>query len=152
MCVGAMGYNINMKPTLQILDSAAQCFTDARKNLIEGAALLYEISAGELWKEKYDSFGEYVEEECRISQGMASKLVNIHGYFVLKAGVSPAKLTHIDSEKLYLAMSLPGTPQKQLASAESLTRSEMRAELKDPQDKCLHEECFKICRACHKRV
>jgi hypothetical protein len=141
-----------MKPSIQILDSAAECFGSARKNLMEGAKLLYEISTGELWKERHDSFGAYVEEECKISQGMASKLVNVYGYFVLKAGVPHAKLTSIDTEKLYLAMSLPGTPLKQLASAESLTRSEIRAELKDPEDKCLHEKCFKICSNCHKRV
>jgi len=136
----------------KILKQCADKFQAARQDLIGGAELLYQISTEELYKGKYDSFGDYVEEECKISRSMASKLVNTYGYFVLKAGVSPRNLADVDHEKLYLAMGLPGSPMKQLASARELSRSEIRQELKDPEDKCLHEHTYTICSACHKRL
>jgi len=143
-----------MTPQTTILTQAAQCFTTARQNIYEGAALLYKINEEGLWKDSFDSFGEYVEQDCQLSQGYASKLLQSWKFYVIEGGLSQAKLSGVDAEKLYLALKLPnGTPEKRLIQAQTLSRQELRAELteKDGVD-CQHETTITICASCHKRL
>lgn len=137
-----------------ILINAKECFDTARLKLMQGAEYLYLISKGNLYEGAYSSFGEFVEQGCQISQGMSSKLIKVYEYYVVNGGLSHAKLTEIDSEKLYLALNLPGTPEEKMVRAETWTRSEIRQELasKDGVD-CTHD-CphVTICSSCNARV
>jgi hypothetical protein len=142
-----------MTPSNTILVRAAKCFVSARQGLIEGASLLHEISTKGLWKGEYGSFGEYLERECQISQSFAAKLIKVYDTYAIQGQVSPEKLKEIDSEKLYLAIGLPGSAGDRLARAETLSRSELKAELaSDENGDCQHESIINICAACHARV
>ena len=140
-----------MKPLVTILEETAQYFSTARVNLIAGAANLHKIREEELWKSEYESFSEYLED-IQVSQGMASKLISTYQFYVLENNITQAKLVGIDHEKLYLALKLPGTAEKKLTSAMTLSRQELRQEVADPNDECPHDETIKICASCHKRV
>jgi hypothetical protein len=140
-----------MIPSTSILDDTARCFSSARQSLITGAAGLYKIKEESLWQERYGSYAEYLED-IQVSQGMASKLVSTYQFYVLDNGLSQAKLENIDHEKLYLALKLPGTAEKKLASAQTLSRQELRQEVKDPNEECLHDNQGTICFDCHKKL
>lgn len=134
-----------------VLRETAACFKDARKSVIEGAKLLYLVQKQELWKEGFGSFEEFVEEECGIGKSFAAKLTAIWRGYVIEGHATAAQLTGVDSEKLYLALKLP--PEKRLASAQTLTRQDLRAERAVNPDGSEHE-CvpITICSKCGKRL
>lgn len=135
-----------------ILKDTAYCFLNARRNIFEGAAGLHTIFTQKLFLSDYTTFGAYVEQECQISQSYATKLIKAYDHYVLQGGISQRKLESIDMEKAYLALSLPGTPEKQLAQAETLTRQELKAE-RASQGGVEHEcEAISICKTCSKRL
>lgn len=135
------------------LKEAAKCFTEARKNLGDGAVLLHEIKEKEMWRQGYKSFGAYVESECQISQSFAAKLVQVYAHFVIQHGLNSNNLREIDAEKLYLALRLPSPPEKQLEQARLLSRSELKAEIASKgEEECKHETTITICASCHARV
>ena len=133
-----------------ILHKAADCFIGVRKQFIEGAKLLHKISTEKLWEGQHGSFGEYVEQECQLSQSYASKLVQLYQYYAIEGGVSHAKLAAVDPEKAYSAMKLKGNPERQLAPALTLSRQELRTEVADKGEEHAHEY-IEICVKCHKR-
>ena len=118
-----------MKELTGILERGAMFFTQARKNLLAGAAILHKISEEKLWEGTYSSFSEYLQEACQISDSLASKLIRVYTYFVLEGKVPQRKIEGVDLEKLYLAIHLPVPIAKQLASASTLSRSELKQEL-----------------------
>lgn len=142
-----------MKPTTTILKDCAVAFKSARQGLLQGAALLSTISKDKLWENDYTSFGEYVEQECQISQGYASKLITAYEHYVVQGGLSHAKLSATDPEKLYLAIKLIGTPEEQAVKAETLTRTELKQEIVSQDGvECAHPTHITICSQCHVRV
>lgn len=141
-----------MEPTTSILKQATECFNNVRKNIYEGAELLYKIKRDELWKGVYTSFSEYLEEEVKVSDSTASKLCAIYSRYIAEGGLPLKQLQGVDHERAYMALRLEGSPAKQLASASSLSRSELRKEIRDPHDDCEHKNCGTICFDCHQRV
>lgn len=140
-------------PHSDLLDHAALMFTSARKNLMQGAALLSKIRAEGLYKPLYETFSEYLEQHVKISEGFASKLVVIYEAYVLEGGVKQETIDEVDSEKLYLALRLPGTFAEKVTKADLLTRSELKAELSEKNGvDCLHPTKITICAKCHQRV
>lgn len=137
-----------------ILREAIKCFQSARQKVAEGMKYLYEISEKELWNNgEYNSFAEFCETGCGISKGFASKLLTVYKHYVIEGKVSQRNLSEVDPEKLYLAVSLPGSHDKQLVKAETWTREELRDELASGDDgDCKHENIIKICTRCKKRV
>ena len=135
---------------VDILDKAIACFDSARQNLLAGASYLYSIKKDELWRQHYDSYPAFLSD-CRVSEGTASKLVRVFEHFIVRGGLSHAKLAGVDYEKLYMAIRYPGDTDKQLAAAQTLTRGELRHELKNPNDDCEHEP-ISICRRCHQKL
>lgn len=140
----------------QVLTDAAECFQNARRSIYEGAALLYRIREENLYEGQFSSFGEYVEQECQLSKGYASKLLQAWEYYVIEGGVSPRNLQGVDAEKLYLAIKLPtGTPEQRFIKAHEWSRQDFRDELstKDGLD-CAHPEDKRVilCGVCLKRV
>lgn len=140
--------------TKNILTATAECFTNARRNVYEGAKLLYQINEEKLWESEYDSFNAFLEQDCQISAGYASKLIQSWKFYVVEGGLSQAKLSHVDAEKLYLALKLPtGSPEKRLTQALTLSRQELRAELAEDENGNEHTcEPLTICKICNKRL
>jgi len=137
-----------------VLQLAAARLKDARRNLVDGAAYLWQISTKKLWKDKYNSFADYLEEECQISESVASKLVQIYDHYVIKGGLDHERLREIDTEKLYLGMRTDGTAEEQVNRAAALTRGELRDEIHEDEDghDCAHDSTIVICTKCRKRV
>lgn len=137
---------------LDILTSVALSCARVRKNMIEIAEGLYYIKTHESWKFCGDSFEEYLEDKCQIDPGFASKLIKVWQYYVIDGKVEPLNLVDVGTEKLYMAMRLPGPAGAQLVKAGLLTRTEIRNELLDPEDECAHPDTITICAHCHKRI
>lgn len=136
-----------------ILDLAPQCFSSARQSIIEGAGYLHQIRERNLWQGRASSFGEYVENECQLSQGYASKLLKAYEHYVLNGGLSRQDIAGVDPEKLYLAIALPGTPQEQAIQAQTLSRSEIKTTAAaTPEGECSHAAHITICAVCHKKL
>lgn len=138
--------------TKDVLSQGADAFKSARQDVLEGARLLYLISKEELWKERFDSFEAYVEDECKIGKSFASKLVQIWQNYVVDGCLAAKQLEGVDTEKLYLALQLPGGADKKLAQAQTLSRQELRQELRDPDDACEHPNQGLYCKSCHKTL
>ncbi len=138
------------------LQNAADCFRNARKNLMEGASRLHEISTLKLWEASYSSFGEYVEQECQLSAGYASKLIKVYEYYIIKSGLSPKKLEAVDMEKAYMAISLTGNPEHKLIKAQEWTRQDLKDQLAaGPNgEDCAHKVLIvkHFCKACSRAV
>lgn len=134
----------------EILTQAAHCFAGARKNLIQGAALLHKIASEKLYEPHYASFSDYLESECQIKDSFASKLIKVYQHYCVDGGYSQDTLESIDSEKLYLATSVDASLEKQLSMAQTLTRSELKEEIRDEDP--THEHVFiSVCKVCWKR-
>lgn len=134
-----------------VLEKAAECFTSARRNLVEGAAHLHLISSQNMWRGHTSSFGEFVEKHCHISESFAAKLCKIYDYFVVNGGVPRESLAGVDSEKLYLAMRLEGSAEEQVQKAQYLSRKDIKEQLKDEEfPDCQHEtfETYQKCLSC----
>ncbi len=138
---------------MDILKETAACFNDARKNLISGAALLHKISSQSLYKPSYESFNDYLDQECHISPSFASKLISVFQAYVIEGQVKKSELVGIDHEKLYLAIGMKGSFAEKVQKASLLSRSELKQELaeKDGVD-CKHPTVITICSSCHARV
>lgn len=142
-----------MTPQTTILKDCSDCFSKARLNLMEGARLLYQIQEEKLYEGRFSSFGEYVEQELKVSQSFAAKLCKAYHFYAIEGGYSIKELQGIDSEKLYLSMNLPGNTEEKLEKAKLLSRSEIKSELNVKEGKeCEHITKITICASCHSRV
>lgn len=142
-----------MTPATTILRDCASAFKEVRQNLIEGAALLYKIREEKLYEGKYSSFGAYCEEECQISQSFAAKLCQVYQHYVIAGKISPSVLRGVDTERLYLALRLPGEAEAQFTHAQTWSRSEIKAELASGGGaECTHPSTIEICVRCHARI
>lgn len=139
-----------------VLAEAADHFRNARINIYEGAKLLYQIDTENLWEGSYSSFTEYVEQECQLSRGYASKLLSAWNFYVIEGGVSQRNLEGVDVEKLYLAIKLPeGTAEDRLVKAREWNRQDFKDELSTRDGvECQHpeENHVTICGICSRRV
>lgn len=136
---------------MNLLDTTSEAFRRFKSQVIECMALLWEVKQTEAWKEKYESMEEYIDQDLGVSKGFASKLLTVYGHYVIEGKVSLRNLRGIDYEKLYLASSLPLPVEKQLAKAETLSRSELKLERADRNGE---HECtpITICSKCYKRL
>lgn len=139
-----------------ILEQASNAFKGARANLLEGARLLNQIKAERLWQDRYESFSEFLET-CQISDSFASKLIQVYQHYVIEGGFSHAKIGTIDPERLYLAISLPKTTEERYETAKTLSRSELRDEVRESiKGVCEHPLesiiTLNVCTLCHHRV
>lgn len=137
---------------MNLIDQTLKLFKDLRGSVIEAAAALHEVKKSGAWEKDYGSWGDFVDE-CGVSQGFASKLLQVYEFYAIGAKVSQRKLAEVDSERLYLAMKLPqGTAEERLVKASLLSREELRQQrvYEDTGEECHHNVI--ICAKCHKRV
>lgn len=131
---------VSEAPELNPVEECIKCFTKARQNLILGAKRLYELQTSGEYKQKSETFGEFVEEYCQISEGMASKLIKVWKHYHIEGGLAAKELEGVDSEKLYLGVTLKGTPEEQLKTAKVLTRQEIKEQAREEEHgPCDHE-------------
>lgn len=121
---------------------------------IELAARLSRIRGQHLWKNGYESFADYLDE-AKITQGTASKLIQVYESFVLPGNFTPQQLEGAPYTSLYEAIPLlkEHKPHEVVEMAKKLTREEIKSEVKDEKHPdCKHEETIVICVKCHRRV
>lgn len=150
------------KISTTILKDCSDAFNLARKSIYEGTALLYRIEQEKLYTGHFESFSAYVEGECQLSKGYASKLLTAYRFYCIDRGVSHDKLDGIDPEKLYLSTKLPQetltsvrSPEDLLVYAREWSREDFRDELHSKMGvDCRHPEDKRIvlCGVCNKRV
>lgn len=139
-----------------VLDLASHCFKNARGNLMQGAKYLHQISNEKLWEGQYSSFNEFLEQDCQISPGYASKLIKVYEYYVIQSGVSPRKLEAVDVEKSYMAINLNGQPEHKLLKAAEWNRQELKDALAEGPngEECSHKVLIikHQCKACSRFI
>ena len=127
------------------------------KNEIEGVFLqlgerLYNIRKDEIWKGAYNNYSEFLQE-MGISEGHASKLVQIYARFVLEYGIKQAILANIGIKKLYAIIPLC-TNKNSLKSAleqiEGLSSADVERLSKDQQAGAHKhiDQAYLICSVC----
>ncbi len=119
-------------------------------------ARLKKIRDDQLWESQWESFGEYLRE-MDMSEGTASKMINVFIVFIENYKFSPAKLTMGWSK---LAETLPYIKTKKDAEefvhlATILPKEELRQELQEKRTgiemrTCKHEDTYLIrcCKNC----
>jgi len=134
--------------TNSILTECISLFRTARASLLEAAAALYTVRQEEAWKGKYETFTEFVEDGCGIDRGQGSRILKVYEHYCINSSVEPAQLASINPEKLYQALSLPGSVESQISKAQTLTKSELRSERNEQEP---HEfQAITVCKTCWK--
>lgn len=137
---------------MNLLEKTEQLFHSARVFLIEAAAALYQVQQTEAWKEVHPTWGDYVNT-LGLSPTKASKLTSTFEHFVIKGGVSHAKVASMELDRLYLSKGLQGTPAEQVEKALLLTRGELREQKFFEEHGQEHEhDPITVCRICDKRL
>lgn len=112
---------------MNLLEKTEALFQKARVSVIEAAVALYECHDTGAWKERYESWGEFVEV-LGISGGQATKMLTTIEHYRIGGGFSQRKLAEVELERLYLATKLKGTPEEQFEKALVLSRSEINSQ------------------------
>lgn len=111
-----------------------------------------------LFEPQWDTFGIYVSE-LKMSEPVASKLINIYKRFVLEYNILPEKLLKAGGWSV-VAEVLPVVKTKEEAvewidKMEVLTKEDIRKEILEKktgitQQNCKHEDYYtiKVCRVC----
>lgn len=137
----------------ELLQRARVVSANAKKNMLELAYLLYTIRENDLFLRHHTSFSAYLEDDVKISEGFATKLISVYATFLENNTVDRKRIEGVDIEKLYLARRLEGSVEERLVKAETLTRSELKQELAIKDDKeCQHLQTVTICSTCHVRL
>lgn len=99
---------------------------------LELGARLFKIQQEKLWLDSYDSYLEFLDA-AHISKAMASMLASIHRSYVIEGGKTQEQLTGIGYSNLYSAIPLIAQEgiDKAVAKAETLTRSEIKDEVRE---------------------
>lgn len=134
---------------MNLLEKTEQLFSNARFSLIEAAAALYEVRRTDAWKERYETYQEFLTE-IDVSQSQASKYCTVIEHYIENGQLSLANISSVEIERLYLAKSLEGTPEEHFEKALVLSRSELKEQkvFEDTGEEHAHEY---YCRICHKK-
>jgi hypothetical protein len=121
---------------------------------LELGARLYRIREKELWKDRYDSYQEFLDT-AKVSPGNASILASIHRHYVVEGRITKEKLAGVGYSNLYESIPLieRSGVNKALEIARTLTRAEIKQEVRDEKHPdCTHDQTLVICAKCKKRI
>ncbi len=124
---------------------------------IELGARLFKIRENELWRASYSSYHEFLDA-AHISAGNASILASIHRHYVVEGNITQEKLAGIGYSNLYQAIPLIEREgiKSALVKAETLTRSEIKDEVRDNKfgehEHIIGKERWGTCECCGKFV
>lgn len=124
---------------------------------LELGARLFNIREKRLWEESYDSYSDFLEV-AKINPGHASIFEKIHRYYIVEGKKDMKQLAGIGYTNLYEAIPLIEKDgiDKAIVKAETLTRSEIKDEVRDQKhgehDHILGKERWGMCETCGKFV
>lgn len=120
---------------------------------LELGARLYTIKEKEMWKDNYESFQDFLID-AKINPGNASILVSIHRKYIVEGGQEQEKLAGIGYSTLYEA--IPLIEKRGVTEVVEMARTLTRTEIKDEVRESKHGECahepITICGKCKKRI
>lgn len=124
-----MNTAITVPESLSVLDQSIYLARHINTAVDTLRPLVYQVAKDELWKERFSSFGEYVEspEGLNYNSSGASKLKTIE-QFRLDNGFSEKEVNGIAVESLYLSIKAGGEPKLILSRAQTLSRNEIKME------------------------
>ncbi len=135
---------------MNLIEETRAIFAGVRAGLVKAMQNLHAIKESGEWTTVASTWGEFLEDQLKISQGFGSKLLTVHNHYLLEANISPEKLEGVDYECLYLAAKTEGSPEEQIEKARSLSRRELREERNEKEP---HEHLpIKICKVCSIRL
>lgn len=120
---------------------------------------LYNIRERKMYEGQWSSFSEYVMEFKNISEGTASKLINIYQKFVITYGIEPRQIAGAGGWSV-IAETLPLVKSKDdaihwLEQSTLLSRSDLRRTIQEAKTgvdmaDCKHEDTYtiEVCRIC----
>lgn len=111
---------------------------------------LYKVFTEEGWKGRFSSWGEFVSSPDGLnkSEGWASKHLNVYRHYTLEGGISQEKLSGIPTESLYLARTIPGSYEKQVQNAKSLSRQALKQKKNDEEAEMHEPKWVTYCSVC----
>lgn len=125
---------------------------------------LKEIRDNGMWKGRWDSFEDFLHDpQMGLDKGTASKMITIHERFVIEYKMSPERIANAGGWSK-VAEILPAVKDKKsaeewLSNAASLSKSDLRKEVKENQtgikmSDCEHKDFYlvKICRKCGDKI
>lgn len=124
---------------------------------LELGSRLFKIREEKLWGDTYDSYQEFLDA-AHINPGHASILASIHKHYVIDGGVNKDTLAGIGYSNLYEAIPLIEKEgiKKAVAKAETLTRSEIKDEVRDQKHgdhrHILGSDRWGVCEKCGKFI
>lgn len=137
---------------MTLLDETISLFKNFRASTVQAMINLNALKENGEWSDRYDTWGEFVEDGLGISQSFASKLLTVNRSYLIEGGLQPEAITDVDYEKLYAARSLPGTPEQRVSMAKTLNRRELK-ETKNEAEGHVHSgETVVIHKCCGMRV
>lgn len=147
----------------QVLKSISFCeHTIAFKHFIETqwiefAGQLKEIRDKELYKGRWDSFEDFLNDPAMaMDKGTASKMITIHERFILEYKIPNSKIARVGGWSK-VAEILPAVKDKKsaeiwLENAASLSKSDLRKQVKEENNpdsiECKHKDCYKVVMCC----
>jgi len=124
---------------------------------LELGARLFNIREKKLWQESYDYYADFLET-AKINPGHASIFEKIHRFYVVEGKKEIGRLARIGYTNLYEAIPLIEKDglEKAIIKAETLTRSEIKDEVRDHKvgehDHEVGEERWGMCKKCNKFI
>lgn len=133
-----------------LLAETKAAFENVKGSIVVAMQKLHAVKESGDWESVANTWSEYVESELGISQGFASKLLSVNKHYLIEGGYSPANISGVDYESLYLAAKTEGTVEEQIERARTLTRAELRQERNEQNDHT--HEAIQICKHCSMRM
>ncbi len=146
-----------MKNGANFLRETIDLVKQIETRFLELGARLFNIRDKQLWSETYDSYEDFLDT-AHISHSNASILASIHRHYVVEGKIPQTKLAGIGYSNLYEAIPLIEKEgiKSAMAKAETLTRAEIKDEVRDKKHGVHHHvlgnERWAACEKCGKFV
>lgn len=134
-------------------EKALELKKDIEGNFLVLGEYLYYIKENQMYEPQWSSFDEFVFE-MKMSMNMANKLIQLHKTFIVGYGFSSQEIINAGGWSC-LADILPmvnsrKSAEKWIHLTASLTRGDLRKELKEARtgklmSQCLHENTYTVC-------
>jgi hypothetical protein len=147
-----MSKEITVPKGLNEVDAAIFLVKVSDKATAMTRELLFKIHEEKLYDGRFSSWDDFVESPDGLdkSRGWASKNLQVHKW-ALANSFARESLEGVDTERLYLASKMEGPALKALAKAQTLSRQDLKEELREA-DPCIEHVSVTICTKCQTRL
>ena len=149
------------KTNKEFCDKIKHIRDDIEKHFIALALGLYTIREKKLFEPNYETFGEFVDGEMKMSQGTASKLIKVYEVFVSQYKLPKKEVIKAGWTNLYTVLPVitdKAGAEEWLGQATELSRVDLEKLVKEKktgvvQYDCKHKNTYlvKICQDCGER-